>query len=390
MRAVHLLFASLCVVGPWIVASCATSSPVEPDGYLATTSTTVTSTGSNSPCANGVKDASETDIDCGGSCAECADGATCATGVDCTSGFCNAAGVCAPCAAPSDCPTGQGCVAGVCGGCVDSSACVPGQICVGGACGPCTSNEQCAGEGPENAICNNGACGGCTNDTQCSANETCVLGQCRSCSLSTDCPTGYVCSLGRCYQGLEVQMYQCPGRANLGGGAWGYYGCEGQISSAPTCRQIEHPTVQDFPCTPIGKMPLLTGTFATPMDAIGVQLYQCPGITSLGGGAWGYYGCTNQITNTDFCLEIEHPTQQTFPCTDVGRMLLATGAATAPPGGQAIPMYDCPGLTGLGGGEWGYYGCQNQITNTPTCNEIEYPKTKDYPCVATGTLVLGP
>ncbi len=185
-------------------------------------------------------------------------------------------------------------------------------------------------------------------------------------------------------------MYQCPGVVNLGGGAWGYYGCQNQITNTPTCREIESPTVQDFPCNPVGKLAILTGTFATPEGATAIQLYQCPGIVSLGGGDWGYYGCTNQITNTESCLEIESPTQQTFPCTDTGRMLLANGAATAPPGGLAVPMYHCPGITPLGGGQWGFYGCQNQITNTPTCNEIEFPTTQDFPCVPTGTMTLGP
>ncbi len=35
-------------------------------------------------------------------------------------------------------------------------------------------------------------------------------------------------------------------------------------------------------------------------------------------------------------------------------------------------MYQCPGVTSLGGGAWGYYGCQTQIASTPTCLEIEW------------------
>lgn len=53
-----------------------------------------------------------------------------------------------------------------------------------------------------------------------------------------------------------------------------------------------------------------------------INMYQCPGPVSLGGGAWGYYGCQNQIQNQPSCYEVEYPTIQTFPCTYVGKMRL--------------------------------------------------------------------
>ncbi len=45
------------------------------------------------PCANGVRDGSESDVDCGGACAACATGKSCTGAADCASGFCEA-GVC--------------------------------------------------------------------------------------------------------------------------------------------------------------------------------------------------------------------------------------------------------------------------------------------------------
>src|SRR5207244_8204372 len=48
-------------------------------------------------CSDGVKNGDETDRDCGGACAACADGAACAKAGDCTSGVCSAA----VCAAPA-------------------------------------------------------------------------------------------------------------------------------------------------------------------------------------------------------------------------------------------------------------------------------------------------
>jgi len=53
-----------------------------------------------------------------------------------------------------------------------------------------------------------------------------------------------------------VNMYQCPGSVSLGGGAWGYYGCQGQIQNQPTCSEVEYPASATFPCSYVGKMGL--------------------------------------------------------------------------------------------------------------------------------------
>jgi hypothetical protein len=111
---------------------------------------------------------------------------------------------------------------------------------------------------------------------------------------------------------------------------------------------------------------------------------------SLGGGAWGYYGCQHQITNRSSCLEIEYPTTQWFECTPIGKLALASQPPAVPPGGEAIPLYECPGMQSLGGGAWGFYGCQGQITNTETCLAIEYPRSASFPCGPIGTMVLLP
>ncbi len=46
-------------------------------------------------CANGARDADESDVDCGGSCAPCALGQSCRGEEDCFSGWCSGAGTCA-------------------------------------------------------------------------------------------------------------------------------------------------------------------------------------------------------------------------------------------------------------------------------------------------------
>lgn len=55
-------------------------------------------------CSDGVKNGSETGVDCGGSCQPCANGQTCASGNDCASAICTS-GVCTACtgACPANC-----------------------------------------------------------------------------------------------------------------------------------------------------------------------------------------------------------------------------------------------------------------------------------------------
>jgi hypothetical protein len=61
-------------------------------------------------------------------------------------------------------------------------------------------------------------------------------------------------SMGGGCSGTLVNMYQCPGPVNLGGGAWGYYGCQNQIQNQASCYEIEYPTTQTYSCAYVGKM----------------------------------------------------------------------------------------------------------------------------------------
>ncbi len=96
------------------------------------TSTTTGAGGNADPCANGVKDGAESDVDCGGgTCGACADGATCNGPADCVSGSCNN-GVCGGMAAACDNNKQDGSETG---------------IDCGGACPPCATTS-CEGGGP--------------------------------------------------------------------------------------------------------------------------------------------------------------------------------------------------------------------------------------------------
>ncbi|MFW5739361.1 MAG: formylglycine-generating enzyme family protein, partial [Myxococcota bacterium] len=100
------------------------------------------------PCANGTRDGDETDVDCGGSCAPCADGASCQVAADCGNGVCDA---------------------NVCG----------------------------------SASCNNGVKDGLETDVDCGGShcQACLAGE--GCGAGTDCVSG-TCKSGSCSRCVEV------------------------------------------------------------------------------------------------------------------------------------------------------------------------------------------
>lgn len=202
-------------------------------------------------CFDGLRNGSETDVDCGGSCdPKCGAGRLCTLNTDCQSGSCNASGRCATdqcsdgrmngnetgvdcggqCA--TRCPVGQGCLSGVdCahpmmlqgvpGFCAtttatcSSSSCTTGQkdgdetgVDCGGSCAArcavgqgCTANADCA-----SSICNTttGLCVAtrCQNgvrdqdetDIDCGG-ETCTS---NTCNVGQACTRGVHCSSGYC------------------------------------------------------------------------------------------------------------------------------------------------------------------------------------------------
>lgn len=55
---------------------------------------------------------------------------------------------------------------------------------------------------------------------------------------------------------VSIDVYRCPqgtGGWNPGG-AWGSYGCQGQISASSTCENIEYPHHQTRDCAYLGKL----------------------------------------------------------------------------------------------------------------------------------------
>ena len=133
-------------------------------------------------CSDGVRNGSESDIDCGGgSCAACATGKTCGGASDCVSGICTS-GTCQPQ------PT---CTDGIKNGSETDIDCG------GSTCPKCTSGKSCSA----GSDCSSGACGGtccatgfadCDHNTGngCEANLASDAKNCGAC--------GTVCSSGTC------------------------------------------------------------------------------------------------------------------------------------------------------------------------------------------------
>lgn len=186
-------------------------------------------------CFDGVTNAGETDVDCGGGCAGCGEGQACSLASDCASGICTS-GVCEAAPSCSDgrwngsesdvdcgeacsmgCDEGERCVlpgdcqSGVC----TLGLCAPAPSCVDGLLNQNESDVDCGGVCP---ACPDGA--GCVMAVDC-ASATCVDQSCvpaPSCTDSVqnqnesdvdcggvcaDCSTGLRCSVAAdCTSGI--------------------------------------------------------------------------------------------------------------------------------------------------------------------------------------------
>ena len=154
-------------------------------------------------CTNGVKDATETDVDCGGACAKCVDGKSCAVGTDCTDGVCKDTGAGLKCQLPSNSDgVKNGTETGIdCGG-MGNPKCANGQDCTTRA--DCTSDYcktgKCAATGPMD-----GAQNGTETDVDCGgpgAAPRCA--DALKCLVDTDCKND-VCKDLKDGKGLRCQ-----------------------------------------------------------------------------------------------------------------------------------------------------------------------------------------
>jgi len=145
-------------------------------------------------CGDMVKNGTETDIDCGGSCGACVDGKMCGQGTDCVSQVCTGM----TCAAPSCTDTKKNgtetdvdCGSTCPNDCADGKGCKVDGDCQSGFCNPMTN--VCAAP-----ACNDGFKNGSETDTDCggSCMTDCMNGQ--GCMGDGDCMSTYCNAMMQC------------------------------------------------------------------------------------------------------------------------------------------------------------------------------------------------
>ena len=191
------------------------------------------------PCADNLKDGSESDVDCGGAvCPGCANAKACFADKDCVSNVCDAGthecianscddhlldgnetavdcgGICPPCAITEACLVDQDCASNACDArsltCIANS-CKDNQQdgletavdCGGGVCIPCVNGATCKVP----ADCNSAGCDAITHvcvfdscaDKQTDNDETdvdCGGGTCGACLVGHKCKSNFDCQSG--------------------------------------------------------------------------------------------------------------------------------------------------------------------------------------------------
>jgi hypothetical protein len=145
-------------------------------------------------CADGAKNGTETDVDCGGSCSsKCADTKACSVAADCVSGKCDSG----KCAAPTCTDTIKNGTEGDvdCGGtcstkCADGKACGVAADCVSTVC---TANKCIATA----AACTDTVKNGTETDVDCGGACSTKCADGKTCAVAGDC-VSTVCTANKC------------------------------------------------------------------------------------------------------------------------------------------------------------------------------------------------
>jgi len=160
-----------------------------------------------SECADGVKDGSETDVDCGGgTCAACAVGKDCKEARDCASTVCDiGSGACVASTCDDQVKDGSetdvDCGGGICAACPDGKQCLQESDCTSIACNTithvCVATTCSDGvkDGSETGVDCGGTCTPCDNSNSCRLGSDCASGFCQ--------PTLHVCQAPSCSDGVE-------------------------------------------------------------------------------------------------------------------------------------------------------------------------------------------
>jgi hypothetical protein len=163
-------------------------------------------------CANGAQDAGETAVDCGGTCGGCVEGSACTVNTDCNSGYCRD-GICALSACDDGVKnaneTDIDCGGGVCLACGADKACVQNADCATNSCnfGVCGPPDPCA----------DGVLTGEETDVDCGGACPAKCGDGKNCKASGDCDVGLMCLDSTCQasrdsdrDGVKDDLDRCP------------------------------------------------------------------------------------------------------------------------------------------------------------------------------------
>lgn len=150
-------------------------------------------------CDDGVKDGTESDLDCGGKCAPCDDDKGCGVDADCASSACRKNVCVSQCAdgKQDGAETDVDCGGGTCPACVDGAACGANEDCASHTCvqGLCFAQECADGtkNGSETDVDCGGTCPACGNAKACIGNDDCVSGECVAnvCGCVVDVAAGW-------------------------------------------------------------------------------------------------------------------------------------------------------------------------------------------------------
>ena len=298
-------------------------------------------------CNDGIKNGSETDVDCGGpACPKCALGKHCLGGTDCTSGHCDG-GICALCAADTDCPAAAAgscqrsvCTAGVCGHTADDTNVPAGTACATGTCAagvpgttPVAADTSC-GAGPRMVCDGQGNCVGCTTAADCPAaasgscqKATCTAEVCGLAPDNTNVPSSTACSTGTCNAGVPTMVTVAAGTVcatspkKVCDGAGNCVGC----ATAADCPAAASGSCQKAVCT-ANVCAFATDETNPPAStacATGTCVQGVPGTTPLAAETPcgnnsnmfcdGSGNCVGCVTSSD-CTQPSNPCQQVL-CT---------------------------------------------------------------------------
>jgi hypothetical protein len=157
----------------------------------------------NASCTNGILDPNETDIDCGSNCSPCANGKHCMSMSDCQSGICDTMSGQWTCTPP---PCNDGtknyketdidCGGGACPKCAAGKSCSIASDCLGNVCdgtSKCQGSGTCANaikDGDETGVDCGGSCNGCANGKGCAVAHDCTSGICTANICQSSCANG--------------------------------------------------------------------------------------------------------------------------------------------------------------------------------------------------------